>query len=286
MEDTSLSRRRYAELIQRRALLRSDRLVTALVDVAREKYLGPGPWRILRPPNLSTYEDTPDASPAHIYDDVLVALDPTRKLNNGLPSSLCAWIDLLELQEGDSVVHAGCGTGYYTAVIAHVVGEKGRVTAIEFDEELAARAQAFLAELRCVKVVSGDASTYDTGEADAIFINAGATHPLPLWLDNLKSGGMLLFPLTRDSGSIAPIRIGAMMLVRRLTGGYEANAISPVGIFPCFGAIDTEADRLVERALAEGSFPRIRSLSRELHVVNETCALHGRGYCLSTRSVS
>ena len=282
MEELSVSRRRYAELIRRRANLRSERLVSALADIPREKYLGPGPWRILRPANLTTYEDTPDANPAHIYDDVLVALDPTRVLNNGLPSSLCAWIDLLDLQEGDSVVHAGCGTGYYSAVMAHVVGEEGRVTAIEFDRELAARAKSCLAELRCVEVVSGDASIYDTGEADAIFINAGATHPLPLWLDNLKPGGRLLFPLTHELGSMAPLRFGVMMRVRRLTIGYEADAISPVGIFPCFGAIDAQADRLVEKLLAEGGFARVRSLRRDAHVADETCALHGRGYCFAT----
>jgi hypothetical protein len=135
--------------------------------------------------------------------------------------------------------------------MAHVVGEEGRVTAIEFDRELAARAKSCLAELRCVEVVSGDASIYDTGEADVIFINAGATHPLPLWLDNLKPGGRLLFPLTHELGSMAPLRFGVMMRVRRLTIGYEADAISPVGIFPCFGAIDAEADRLMEKLLGK-----------------------------------
>jgi protein-L-isoaspartate O-methyltransferase len=44
-----------------------------------------------------------------------------------------------------------------------------------------------------VEVVSGDASINDTGEMDAIFINAGATHPLPLRLENLKPDGRLLF---------------------------------------------------------------------------------------------
>ena len=71
MEDTSLSRRRYAELILRRAHLRSERLVSALAEVPRENYLGPGPWKILRPPNLGKYENTPDANPARIDDDVL-----------------------------------------------------------------------------------------------------------------------------------------------------------------------------------------------------------------------
>ena len=286
MESSSSARRRYAELIRQRAHLRSERLVRALAEIAREDYLGPGPWKVLRPPNLGTYEDTPDKNPAHIYEDVLVALDPARSLCNGLPSGLCAWIDSLDLQEGERVAHAGCGTGYYTAVIAHMVGNKGHVTAIEFDRGLATRAKANLAQFQCVKVVSGDASTHDTGEMDAIFINAGATHPLPLWLDNLKPGGRLLFPLTQGSESSAPMRFGVMMRVQRVNAGYKANVISPVGIFPCFGAIDAEADRLVSKALAEGGLAGVRSLRCEAHVADESCGLHGRGYCFSTRDVS
>lgn len=286
MENSRSARQRYAELIRQRAHLHSERLVSALAEVPREDYLGPGPWKVLRPPNLGTYEETPDGNPVHIYEDVLVALDAARSLCNGLPSGLCAWIDALDLQEGERVVHAGCGTGYYTAVIAHVVGNKGHVTAIQFDHELATRAKSNLAQFHSVEVVAGDASTYDTGEADAIFINAGASHPLPLWLDNLKPGGRLLFPLTQGSESSAPIRFGVMIRVQRTGASYAARVISPVGIFSCFGAIDAQADRLVRKALSEGGFGGIRSLRPDAHIADESCALHGQGYCFSTRDAS
>jgi protein-L-isoaspartate(D-aspartate) O-methyltransferase len=286
MENCSSTRRRYAELIRQRAHLRSERVVRALAEVPREDYLGPGPWKVLRPPNLRTYEDTQDGNPAHIYDDVLVALDPARSLCNGLPSGLCAWIDSLDLREGERVAHAGCGTGYYTAIIAHMVGDKGHVTAIEFDPELAAQAKTNLAPVHCVEVVRGDASIHDAGAMDAILINAGASHPLRLWLDNLKPGGRLLFPLTQGSKSFAPMRFGVMMRVQRVEAGYKANAISLVGIFPCFGAIDPEADRLVRKALEEGGLADVKSLRRDVHVADESCRLHGRGYCFSTRDVS
>jgi len=39
-------------------------------------------------------------------------------------------------------VHVGAGVGYYTAILAELVGAAGTVTAIEFDAELAARASA------------------------------------------------------------------------------------------------------------------------------------------------
>jgi protein-L-isoaspartate(D-aspartate) O-methyltransferase len=32
---------------------------------------------------------------------------------------------------------------------------------------------------------------------NAIYVNAGATHPMPLWLDSLMLGGRLIFPLVR-----------------------------------------------------------------------------------------
>src|SRR5882757_7074311 len=167
MEDISSVRRRYAESIRQKGLIRSERLIQALAEVPREQYLGPGPWKILRPPNFGEYESTIDGNPAQIYADVLVALDPLRALNNGQPSGVCAWIDALDLNEGERVVHAGCGTGYYTSLMANMVGDRGYVTAIEFDHELAARAKKNLAHLPWVNVVSGDACKYDAGEADA-----------------------------------------------------------------------------------------------------------------------
>jgi protein-L-isoaspartate(D-aspartate) O-methyltransferase len=53
---------------------------------------------------------------------VLVAIDEKRLLNNGPPSFLAILIEALALQEGDHVVHVGCGTGYYSAILAEFVG--------------------------------------------------------------------------------------------------------------------------------------------------------------------
>jgi len=139
---------------------------------------------------------TPDANPVHLYEDILVSIDATRGLNNGLPSGLAKWIDDLDLREGDTAVHAGCGPGYYTALIASVVSERGRVIAYDIDVDLAERARANLKPWN-VEVHAADASTFDPGSADAILINAGATHPLNLWLDSLKEGGRMVFPLIR-----------------------------------------------------------------------------------------
>jgi protein-L-isoaspartate(D-aspartate) O-methyltransferase len=107
--DSSEARGRYASQVRHKAALRSERLIEALGTVARKDFLGPPPWRITRPPDLWKREFTSDL--AQIYDDVVVALDPARNLNNGLPSALTALIDALELKESQTVLHAEPGPG-------------------------------------------------------------------------------------------------------------------------------------------------------------------------------
>src|SRR6185503_9990147 len=112
----------------------------------------------------------------HVYHNVLVAIDARRRLNNGRPAFLASLIDQLGLQVGGSVCHVGCGTGYYSAVMAETVGRTGRVVAVEVDKTLARRARRNLKSYRQVEVVSGDGFAHDPGRVDAILVNAGVTH--------------------------------------------------------------------------------------------------------------
>src|SRR5262245_52453967 len=119
MPDLAKLRNEFAAQLRAEAHLHSASLVGALERVPRERFVGPGPWQII---DLSSgslgYQRTPDDDPKHLYRNVLVALDASRSLNNGLPTSLASWLDALDLQPGERVVHLGCGTGYYTAIMA------------------------------------------------------------------------------------------------------------------------------------------------------------------------
>jgi protein-L-isoaspartate(D-aspartate) O-methyltransferase len=160
------------------------------------------------------------------------------------------------------------------------------VTAVEFDAELAARAQASLRNFSQVRVVAGDATSYDPGPADAIFVNAGATHPCPLWLDSLNPSGRLVFPMVRwpeeSKMGVGGAGWGVMIRIQRLQSGYGARSIAPAGFFPCFGAIDPEADRRLGDALAQNGLIDARSLRRDGHDPDPSCLLHGEGYCFSS----
>ena len=286
MSDLQALRRSYAEEIRAVSNVRSAALVRAFATVPREQFLGPGPWQILAPvpPGGFPYRTTEDADPRHLYHNVLVAIDPARRLNNGQPSFLAFCLDSLDLQPGDQAVHIGCGVGYYTAILADAVGPYGHVTAIELDPDLAARARDNLIHLKHVVVIEGDGSRHDPGPSDAIFVNAGATHPCTIWLESLRSGGRLLVPLTIALDALGHGR-GGVLKITRQPQGLSARFISEVSIFPCIGARDTELNTQLEAAFRQHTWESVQSLRRDRHEPTDTCWLHSARFCLSALPV-
>lgn len=268
-------RRAYAEELQFTAHVRSPGLVAAFAKVPRERFVGPGPWRIRSPMDMAAYWTTANADPRAVYHDVLIALDEPRGVNNGQPSLWAFLLDQLDIPAGGRVVHLGCGTGYYTAVMAELVGPSGKVAAIEIDRYLAKRACAALAPWSQITVANADGASRALEPADLIIASAGATHPLPSWINALKPGGRLMFPMTAA-------RRGDMLLVRReAEEKFSARFVREVGFVEFQGARDSETSRRLGSALARDRGHAVRSLRRDRHEKDRTCWLHGDGWCLS-----
>jgi len=288
----------FARRIQREAGLRSSALVQGLSVVPREHFVGAGPWNLLRPSAMERgYQLTEDDDPRHLYDTVLVALDPSRGLNNGEPSSLLRFLDALDLAAGDRFLHVGCGVGYYTAIAAQAVLPNGSVIGVEIDPQLAERARQNLGPYENVDVIFADGTAFADGPFDAIFVNAGATEVRSLWLDQLREGGRLLVPLTvalpmarrgadpnASSSIYSNVGGGSTLLVTKRDGQYAARFVSPVAIFHCQGARSEESEKLLAQAFRGGGHGDVRSLRRDPHSSNAECWLHASGFCLS-RSV-
>jgi protein-L-isoaspartate(D-aspartate) O-methyltransferase len=279
----------YAEEIQTVAALRSQALVRALASVPREQFLGPGPWKLCSldfgASPTPSYRQTESADPKHLYHNILVSLDETRHLNNGHPSTLAAWIDVLEIKEGDRVFHLGAGVGYYTALMAEIAGPRGSVTAAEVDSDLAARARMNLAGWKNVEVFSGDGTQHDPGPVDAIFVNAGVTHPSALWLDRLNDSGRLLYPLTFEAPGFPGGR-GCMLLVKRDGDVYSARCVGFAMIYSCTSLREPELNAALTKLISAGKVFSARSLRRDPHAADESCLVHGRDSCLSSKEIA
>jgi protein-L-isoaspartate(D-aspartate) O-methyltransferase len=212
--ELTLVRQTYARQVTFLGGASNPALEAAYAAVPREAFVGDGPWSILRWPG--SYRTTPNADPIYLYADVLVSLVPERAINNGQPSAHAGWLQRVDIRPGDHVVHVGAGVGYYSAIMAELAGTAGRVTAIEYDPELASRATANLERWRNVHVVCGDGASVSFDPADVIYVNAGATRPADRWLDGLREGGRLLLPLTTDRNfAEAALPQGVVFLVER-----------------------------------------------------------------------
>jgi protein-L-isoaspartate(D-aspartate) O-methyltransferase len=134
---------------------------------------------------------------------------------------------------------------------------------------------------------------------NAIYVNAGATHPMPLWLDSLMTGGRLIFPIVRypkgGESWIVNARAGnrdfetglsLMLRIQRNAAGYATAVVSPAVFLPCFGTIDPdrEADRMLGEALRSGAIAQANSLRREPHDRDASYLLHVQQYCVSKLS--
>ncbi len=282
------TRQRYAEEIRTSAKVGSAALPEAFAKVPREEFVGPGPWKILSQPAQGQKQLQVDevADPAELYRDVAVLLDPSRSLTNANPGTLAPWLDALNLSKGKSVFHLGCGTGYYTAVIAEAVGPTGQVTAVEIDSTLAAQASAGLARYLNVEVIEGDGGVAATGVRDAILINAGVTHPNETWLENLRPSGNLVLPLTIEVG-IPHVGKGMVLHVSRRELGYSARFLAiPVMIYSCTSVRDSQFTSILGRAFMSGTFGSVQSLRRDAHSPEPSCWLHTSSFCLSTRPLT
>jgi len=288
-EEMEIVRRAYAKQILAVHGSQDARLELAFASVAREHFLGPGPWQTCRGPG--SYTPTPSKDPVYLYTDALFGIVPDRGINNGQPSLHAALLAAAGIKEGEHVVHIGAGTGYYSAIMASLTGYTGSVTAIEFDPELARRARENLASIPTIRVIRGNGADGQFRPANVIYVNAGVTHPVTAWLHGLMDGGRLILPLTTDASVRAAdagtfdyatmARRGAVFLLERNGAVFNARWICPAAYILAEGVRDSRAEEALAKAFETGDPQRVTRLYRALDVPADRCWLRGPDWCIA-----
>jgi protein-L-isoaspartate(D-aspartate) O-methyltransferase len=220
----ALQRRRYADIVMDAAGVRDPRIRDVFATVPREVFLPPPPWTV-----ISRGTVTRTSRIADLYQDVLVALDREQGINNGEPALHAAWLAAVDPRAGETAIHVGAGTGYYTAMLAELVAGGGRVEAYEIHPGLAGDAARNLRPYGNVGVHAQSAFGRPLPASDIIYVNAGPVAPDPEWLRSLRPGGRLIFPWQPTSNW------GHTALVTRRPSGLQVRLLMPVGFIPCSG---------------------------------------------------
>jgi protein-L-isoaspartate(D-aspartate) O-methyltransferase len=251
-------------------------LERAFEFVPREYFLGPGPWHAVSLPSGS-FVQTPTDDSIHVYQNALFALNREKLINNGEPTLHGQLLGALHPIPGNTVLHIGCGTGYYSAILAQLVGASGKVIAYEIEPELARRAADNLKPWDNVEVRAASGTDGELPRCDAIYVNAGATRPAANWLEALNDKGRLVFPL---SGSGAN-RFGVSLLVTRLKNVFSARVVGYCGFIDCVGATDLQEGLSVTAAFRSGELWKAQSLFRN-DQPDKSAVLIGKGWWLSS----
>ncbi|RLJ04471.1 MAG: protein-L-isoaspartate O-methyltransferase [Candidatus Aenigmatarchaeota archaeon] len=115
------------------------------------------------------------------------------------PLTVADMTEALEPKRGQKILEIGTGSGYQAAILAEIVGKKGKIVTIEQVKELADFASKNLkyAGYANVKVIYGDGSLGYAKESpyERIIVTAASPDvPKPL-KKQLKDGGIMIIPV-------------------------------------------------------------------------------------------
>ncbi|MEV6602792.1 methyltransferase domain-containing protein [Kutzneria sp. NPDC051319] len=145
-------------------------------------------------------------------------------------------IDSLDVQPGMTVLEVGTGSGYSTALLAHLVEGDGRVFSVDVVADLVTRARRILPANGFPQVsvlwADGIHGAPEHGPFDRIIVWATAPHLPAAWITQLALGGVIVAPL-----ALAPISKSGLGARIRLTdtASPTVDRLFPAGFVEMHG---------------------------------------------------
>lgn len=259
-----------------------------LVDQVREQGATTDPLVLDALRTVPRHLFLPDLSPEQAYKDEAIV---TKRDEDGRPISsssqpaiMAIMLDQLAAKPGQRVLEIGAGTGFNAALLAHIVGEQGRVTSIDLDADTIERARENLDAAGCpaVVLVTGDGALGHQAGApyDRIIATVGVWDLAPAWRDQLAPGGRLVVPLDLHGVQRA--------VAFELAGDHwTSRSAAPCGFMRMRGAFAGPERNYRVNATVTLSLPVDRAVDREAlaDVLTESPTVVGTGVAPTARQL-
>jgi protein-L-isoaspartate(D-aspartate) O-methyltransferase len=140
---------------------------------------------------------------------------------NSQPTTVRNTLELLDVRPGQRVLDVGCGSGWTTALLAHLVGPEGEVVGVEILPELVATGREHVARHPSARIEPAVPDTLglpDLAPFDRILVSAEATVVPASLVEQLTDDGVLVVPV---AGTLHQVRRHGAEVVDALHGRYS-----------------------------------------------------------------
>ena len=212
--------------------LRFERQRRQLIEVIREH--GIEDLEILRAFDLTPrHLFVPQSVQHRAYEDAPVPIGFGQTASQ--PSLQALYMQTLELKPTDRVLEIGTGSGFQTALLAHLAEH---VYSVERIRELSQRAREVIESLRIsnIALLVGDGTIGWSRYApyDAILVTAGAPTIPPALIDQLSPNGRMLIP-------VGDRNMQQLTLVKKTESGIETSNVTACVFVPLLGRFGWQA---------------------------------------------
>ena len=118
---------------------------------------------------------------------------------NSQPSTVALMLELLQPQSGETILDVGAGSGWTTALLAHIVGAEGRVYGVELIKELVTFGSSNLARYNFsnadIRQTGKALGLPEQGPFDGIIVSAAAQRLPYSLVEQLNPEGRIVLPV-------------------------------------------------------------------------------------------
>lgn len=147
--------------------------------------------------NIDRMIFVPSALRAHSYEDRALPLSEGSTISQ--PSTVAFMLELLDPEPGQKILDVGAGSGWTTALLAHIVGPTGQVIGVERLPDVLKQGQMNLAKygFATAEIVLASARLGNAENApyDRILVSASCEMIAQELMNQLKVGGVMVLPV-------------------------------------------------------------------------------------------